>query len=268
VPELSWHVEPWVAAPLALSTLLYACGLWHLWRQSRPGRGISYRQAAFFAAGTATIAVALMSPLDGLGGRLFAAHMVQHELLMLVAAPLLVLARPLAAWTWAFSPRARHRLGHAVQTRWWSRVWRFITAPLAAWALHAIALWVWHVPPLFEAAVEHEVVHALQHASFLATALLFWWTVIGRDARTRAATGPVLASLFTTMLHTSALGALLTLAAAPWYPRYALEDQQLGGLVMWVPGAAAYVAAALMIVARLLRPATPARLGPLRSGAR
>jgi putative membrane protein len=123
------------------------------------------------------------------------------------------------------------------------------------------------VPALFEAAVEHEGIHALQHASFLVTALLFWWAVLGRDARSREGSGAALAYLFTTMLHTSALGALLTLAASPWYPRYGLEDQQLGGLVMWVPGGAAYVAAALMIMARLLRPAMPMRPGPLRSGA-
>jgi cytochrome c oxidase assembly factor CtaG len=69
------------------------------------------------------------------------------------------------------------------------------------------------------------------------------------------------------MLHTSALGALLTLAASPWYEHYSLADQQLGGLIMWVPGATAYIVAALVIVARLLRPATPMHLGPLRSGA-
>jgi putative membrane protein len=254
-----------VALLLLIAASLYAAGVANLWRRAGRGRGISWRQVACFAAGVATIALALLSPLDALGDRFFAAHMVQHELLMLVAAPLMVLARPLGAWTWAFPPLARRRIGGAVKARAWSAVWAFTTDPLAAWVLHALALWAWHVPVLFDAAVDNEAVHALQHASFLGTALLFWWAVIGTTSR--AASGTALASLFTTMLHTSALGALLTLAASPWYARYALADQQLGGLIMWVPGATAYVAAALVIVARLLRPATPMRLGPLRSGA-
>jgi putative membrane protein len=254
-----------VALLLLIAAALYARGVFNLWRHAGRGRGISYRQAAYFSAGILSIALALLPPLDKLGETSFAAHMLQHEILMLVAAPLMVLARPLGAWTWAFSPRARRRVGRAVQVRGWAAVWTFITDPLAAWTLHALALWGWHVPALFDAAVANDGVHALQHASFLGTALLFWWSVIG--ARSRSAIGPALASLFTTMLHTSALGALLTLAASAWYPRYALDDQQLGGLIMWVPGASAYVIAALVIMARLLRPATPAPLGPLRSGA-
>jgi putative membrane protein len=254
-----------VALLVLAASALYAAGVWNLWRHAGRGRGIAYRQVAFFIAGTAAIAVALLSPLDELGERSFAAHMLQHEILMLVAAPLMVLARPLGAWTWAFALRTRRRIGGAVRRRAWAALWRFITDPLAAWGLHAVALWVWHVPALFEAAVENEAVHALQHASFLATALLFWWTVIG--VRASQAGGPALASLFTTMLHTSALGALLTLTASPWYPRYELQDQQLGGLIMWVPGATAYLFAALAIMARLLRPATRAPLAPLRSDA-
>jgi putative membrane protein len=261
-----WSAEPWVVAPTLIAVILYVRGVANLWRHAGRGRGISYGQVAYFAAGIGSIVVALMSPLDSLGGRYFSLHMVQHEVLMLVTAPLMVLARPLAAWAWAFSPGRRRSVGHAVKARWWSAVWGFITDPLVAWVAHALALWVWHVPSFFEAAVEHEGIHALQHTSFLVTALLFWWAVIGRDARSREGIGAALAYLFTTMLHTSALGALLTLASSPWYARYGLEDQQLGGLVMWVPGGTAYIVAALMIVARLLRPATPAPLAPLRSG--
>ena len=259
-----WSFAPWVVVPMVIAVFLYAAGVRRLWRRAGIGRGISRRQAACFAAGTVSLVVALVSPLDALGERLFSAHMLQHEILMLVTAPLMVLARPLAAWTWAFAPSARHRIGQSVKAPAWSAVWSFITDPLTAWALHAIALWMWHIPSWFEAAVENEGIHALQHTSFLVTALLFWWAVIGGDSRAR--TGPALAYLFTTMLHTSALGALLTLASSPWYPRYALDDQVLGGLVMWVPGAAAYVIAALVIVGRLLvsRP-TPLHPGPLRS---
>jgi putative membrane protein len=207
------------------------------------------------------LVLALVSPLDAFGARLFCAHMLQHELLMLVAAPLLVLGRPLAAWTWALSPAQRQVVGRWTRVRWWSATWALLTDPLAAWALHALALWLWHLPSWFEAALHNEAWHALQHASFLITALLFWWAVVGGDARARAG-GFALLYLFTTMLHTGALGALLTMAPTPWYPSYAasagalgldpVEDQQLGGLVMWVPGSVAYLMAALVVMARLL----------------
>jgi putative membrane protein len=269
--------EPWVVAPLAVALALYAIGVARLWRHAGAGRGITRTQVAYFAGGWLSLVVALVSPVDALGESLFSAHMVQHEILMLVTAPLMVLARPLAAWTWAFPPRARQRIGHAVQARGWAAVWVTITSPLVAWGLHAAALWGWHIPPVFEAAVENEALHALQHASFLGTALLFWWAVIGRDARVRQGAGAALAYLFTTMLHTSALGALLSLAPTVWYPHYLevtqpfgldpLQDQQLGGIIMWVPGAVAYLVAALAIMARLLAPATPAVPGPLRSDA-
>jgi putative membrane protein len=262
----NWSFEPWVVAPLALSATLYALGVARLWRHAGGLRGIGRRQAAAFAAGWVVLVIALVSPLDALGASLFSAHMVQHELLMVVVAPLMVLGRPLAAWAWAFAPAQRQAIGRGLRVRWWASVWAWLTDPLAAWVLHALALWLWHVPRFFDAALANEGWHALQHASFLGTALLFWWAVLGRDARSRQNSGFALAYLFTTMLHTSALGALLTLAPTPWYEGYAtttalfglgpLEDQQLGGLVMWIPGGFAYVAAGLVMVARLLgRPA-------------
>jgi putative membrane protein len=256
-----WSLEPWVLGLLLLSASLYLAGVLRLWRHAGTGRGIGRWQVTAFAAGWLALVAALVSPLDALGARLFSAHMVQHEILMIVAAPLLVLGRPLAAWTWAFSLRQRRRLGQATHWRWLMAAWVALTDPLTAWALHALALWLWHVPQLFEAALHSNAVHVAQHTSFLLTALLFWWAVLGRDARSRSH-GMSMAYLFTTMLHTGALGALLTLAPTPWYPAYAVssgalgldpvEDQQLGGLVMWVPGGMAYFLAGLAAAARLL----------------
>src|SRR5690606_23507531 len=151
-------------------------------------------------------AVALASPLDSLGVHLFSAHMFQHELLMLVGAPLLVVARPLAAWTWALPAPSRSTVGGALRTRGWRRIWSMMRAPLGAWLLHAIALWGWHAPALFSLALRDPLVHTLQHASFFGTALLFWWAVLGSNARARA--GVALVSLFTTMVHATVLGAL------------------------------------------------------------
>jgi putative membrane protein len=261
LPWTSWNAEPWLLWVLAVSLFFYGAGVLHLWRQAGAGHGIPVRHVVSFAAGWLALVAALVSPLDALGARLFSAHMVQHEVLMLVAAPLLVLGRPLAAWAWALPPAYRQRLPAILRGRALSSAWEAITQPVSAWALHAIALWLWHVPPLFQAALDNESVHVLQHASFLGTALLFWWAVLGPDARSGRA-GLAMALLFTTMMHTGALGALLALAPTPWYPDYVdaavalgidpVEDQQLGGLIMWVPGSVAYLAVGLQVVARLL----------------
>jgi cytochrome c oxidase assembly factor CtaG len=152
--------------------------------------------------------------------------------------------------------------GRVSRVRWLARVWDAITEPAGAWCIHFAALWAWHVPRFFEAALESEAIHVAQHACFLASALLFWRAVFGRGVR--RPDGASLALVFTTMMHTSALGALLTFAPTPWYPHYVgttmlspVEDQHLGGLVMWVPGGLSYLAAGLWIVAGWLRRPAP-----------
>jgi putative membrane protein len=259
---LGWHFDAWVVALLAVSALLYALGVRRLWRRAGRGRGITLVQGARFASGWLVLCAALVSPIDTLGTELFSAHMLQHELLMVVAAPLLVLSRPLEAWTWALRPRWRKTLGGIARIGVLRRAWHACSDPIGAWSLHAIAIWVWHVPRFFEAALANEAVHIAQHTCFLGSALFFWWSVFGGSLERRGAAS--LASLFTTMMHTSALGALLTFALKPWYAHYAqaslfgltaLEDQQLGGLLMWVPGGTVYLLAGLYIVAAWLAPA-------------
>lgn len=245
-------------------------GLVRLWRRVGRGRGISVTEVCAFAAGCLAIVAALVSPLDAMGGVLFSAHMVQHELLMIVAAPLLVLGRPLAAWTWAFPARWRGRIGAFFHRAGWRVPWVLFTGTLWAWALHALTLWVWHIPALFEAALENEATHALQHISFLGTALIFWWSILG--GATRQARGMAALSLFTTMAHTGALGALLMFSTVAWYPSYAastpawgltpLEDQELGGVIMWVPAGLVYVVVGIALASRWL--AEPRRLDSRR----
>ena len=255
--------EWWLVALLAGSAALYAIGVRRLWRRAGRGRGITLAQTARFAAGWLALCAALVSPIDSLGAALFSAHMVQHELLMVVAAPLLVLSRPLEAWTWALKPAWRRALGGVARFGPLRAAWRTCTEPIGAWALHAVALWSWHVPVLFEAALASEGVHVAQHACFFVSALCFWWSVFALGGRRGGAS---VASLFTTMMHTSALGALLTFAPTPWYAHYAdtaayglsaLEDQQLGGLTMWVPGGLAYLVAGLAMVAAWLAQPRP-----------
>jgi len=260
---IPWTFEPWVLCLLVVSSALYAAGVRNLWRRAGRGRGVDAWQVTAFALGQLALVAALVSPLDALGGLLFSAHMVQHEVLMVVAAPLLIIGRPLAVWTWGLPPCWRTGAGHAVRVRPVATTWRLATQPAVAWALHGVVLWAWHMPALFEAALASPAIHTLQHTSFFATALLFWWAPLG--SASRQGQGASMFYLFSTMVHTAALGALLTLSPALWYPAYAattpalgidpLEDQQLGGLIMWVPAGLAYLAAGLALAARWLREA-------------
>lgn len=257
-----WTFEPWVLACLLASAYGYGKGVLRLWRKAGIGHGVSRSQAACFSFGWLALGVALCSPIDTLSGWLFSAHMLQHEILMIIAAPLIVAGRPLGACAWALPESCRHRLHFATHMRWLRLGWLWLTAPLSAWWLHALALWLWHIPALFQAALRNEGIHVLQHASFFLSALLFWWAVI--NGMHTAQRGWSMLLVFTTMLHTAALGTLLTLSTAIWYPAYLrpttalgldlLEDQQLGGLIMWVPASLAYLLVALFISLRWLLP--------------
>jgi len=273
--DLGTAGEAWIVAALGVAAIAYVAGLCRLWRASARGRGISRREAGAFAAGWLVLAFALPGPLDAWSARSFAVHMTQHEALMLIAAPLLVRGRPLAVWSWALSADWRAATHRLLTRSAWRYVWRTFTRPLGATTLQLGVLFAWHLPAWFDRAVTHAGVHALQHASFLTAALCFWWAVrTGAAARSasRAASGIAVACVFVTMLATGALGALLTFAPVPWYRAYvdgtawglsALEDQQLGGLLMWVPGGLAYLFAGLFHAARIVGHEPP----PTRAGA-
>jgi len=258
----TWGLDPLVLAGLALSGWLYWRGVRRLWRSAEGARGVRRWEAWCFAGGWATLFVALVSPLHPLGEVLFSAHMTQHELLMLVAAPLVVLGRPVVAFLWALPVAGARRVGGWGRARWFQKGWRALTNPLAAWGVHAAALWLWHVPLLFEATLRSDLVHTLQHVSFLGSALLFWWALV-HGPRGLAGYGAGVLYLFTTAVHSGVLGALITFTRGVLYPSYgatapawgltALEDQQLGGLIMWVPAGLVYIAAGLLMCAGWMR---------------
>ncbi len=260
----TWNWQPAVLLGLMLAGWLYGRGTAALWRRAGAGRGVRFGQAAAFASGLTALFVALVSPLDALASALFSAHMVQHLLLILVAAPLLVISVPLVPLLWALPLRCRRLLGGS-----WQRIgglrtgWHVLTQPLVVGILSAIALWLWHAPSFYNAALQNEGVHAAEHASFLVTALLFWWVVLHPGPRDRSDYGAALLLIFATMLQTGGLGALLTFARTPWYAAYTdralawgltpLEDQQLAGLIMWVPMGTVYLGFGLWLVATWLR---------------
>ena len=253
----AWSAEPTILVPLYIAAILYLLGTRRVWRRAGVGRGVRYGQAACFWTGWTVLALALLSPMHWLSEHLFTAHMVEHEILMAVAAPLLVMARPGGAWLWALPPSWRPVLGGLGQASAVSWLWRWHSDPLVATILHGAAIWLWHVPALFEAAVVSEAVHWLQHLTFLVTGLFFWWALIWGRARERGY-GAAAIYLFATATHTGFLGVLLSFAREPWYPTQTafaaewgltpLEDQQLAGLVMWVPAGLIYVGAALALV--------------------
>jgi putative membrane protein len=245
----------WVHVLLAVAAAMYVKGLRTLWSAAGRGHGVSRREAAAFLSGMLLLAVLVSEPAERFTTASFAAHMVQHELLMLVVAPLLVVGRPLATWTWALRPSARAPVARAFAHPAWRVPWTAFTSPMGATALQIALLLAWHVPAAFDRASAQPWVHALQHTSFLVPALAFWWSVVA--ARQRRQVGAVLAALFITMIATGALGALLTFAPHAWYatrlrPEDALFDQQLGGLLMWIPGGIVYLLAALALMAAWL----------------
>lgn len=251
-----------VVASLAVSLAVYFAGVFRLWRTAGKGHGIGAKETAFFAGGWLAMFVALVSPVHPWGEVLFSAHMTQHEILMLVAAPLFVLSRPLAATVWAFPLNWRRKIGDGVNNNFVQSAWHFLTKPLVAFTVHAVALWVWHVPALFQATLKSDVIHTLQHLSFFLSALLFWWALI-HGARGASGYGAAVLYLFTTSIHSGLLAALLTFSSSVLYPDYAkttaswgltpLEDQQLGGLIMWIPAGLVYVFAALVMFAGWMR---------------
>ncbi len=258
----SWSFDPLAVTLLALSGWLYARGVRRLWREAGDGRGIRRREAGSYAGGWVSLFIALVSPLHPWGRVLFSAHMTQHEVLMLVAAPLLVLGRPLIAYLWALPVGWARRVGNWGKLAWWQAIWRRLTNPLAAWAIHAVALWIWHAPVLFEAVLKSELVHTLQHLCFFLSALLFWWALI-HSREGLMGYGAAVLYLFTTSVHSGVLGALLTFARTVLYRSYnettqtwglsPLEDQQLGGLIMWVPAGLVYLFAGLLLFAGWMR---------------
>lgn len=241
-----WTVDLLVAPALLVTGVLYARGAWVLWRGRDLVHGLKGWQAWCFAAGCSAVAVALLSPLERASEVHLAAHVLQLELLMLVAAPLLVLGRPWVPMLWALPLETRRRLVAKLRTRPVVRAWRLVTHPLFIVLAHAAALWGWHVPALFEAALRSELVQALQHASLLFTAaLLFQSLVYGRHAR--IGPGAAAAGLVVTAVHSALLCALL--------------DQRLAGLLMGV----VFTGFAVVVLRERRRVVTPSAVEQLPS---
>ena len=205
-------------------------------------------RAVAYCSGLLSLAVALMSPVAPLGGLLFSAHMVQHMLLAIVAAPLLVLGAPLGPVLRGLPVSVRTGLVRAfLPKRPLRRASDWLTRPLIAASVHAVTIWIWHVPGIYDATLRAEPLHYLQHATILGTAILFWWPVAQPVAGRRLPYGVALIYLTAGMVvQHKLIGAFLTFARQPLYPYYtqvprlwgfsALNDQQTAGLIMSTGG--------------------------------
>lgn len=261
----SWNLEPDLVVALAVALGLYLFG----WMRLRGRDGASGTLQGWrmwcYCGGILSIALALLSPIETFSELFFFVHMIQHLLLMLVAAPLLCLGAPILPLMWALPRRIRIGLGRQFAGgRPLHFLLNFLTNPLVAQALFLATLAGWHVPANYDIAQGPSLIHEFEHTMFLGTSLLFWWAIVHPwGGKRRLSYEAAIAYLIPPILVSNLIGALLTFAPRPLYTNYlavprlwgisVLLDQQLGGLIMWVPGMVPYAIAIFVLVSQLMK---------------
>ena len=256
---LAWRLDPLPVAGL-LATAIGYVALARSVAARHPRNPPKRWRTAAFLGGLAAIAVALLSPIEAYEGSLFSVHMIQHLLLELVAAPLILLGAPITLVLRASGTSLRRGLLRVLH----SLPIRIISFPLLTWLLFAAVNWGWHFSSLYDDALENVALHYLQHATFLGAALLFWWPVIGADPSPWRLPRPArLFYLFLAMPQNSFLGVAIMNAGAVLYPHYLtnlrawgpapLDDQALGGLLMWALGDVAFLVGMGLVVTMWVR---------------
>jgi cytochrome c oxidase assembly factor CtaG len=254
---IGWNLDPVLVTPLLLTLLIYAVG----WMRLRK-RASSPPSPALFLGGWTVLTLSLVSPLHEAGERSFTMHMIEHELIMLVATFLLAASSAGGVMAWGLPRPVRSALGGSWKSPLQS-LWRRLTEPITATFVQAVVMWAWHAPALFDRALESSGWHIAQHASFFVSSLLFWWAMLHPRSRTNGY-GVSAVCLFVTSLIGGALGALMSFSSSPWYADYAamgmtgigldpVDDQRLAGLIMWIPGGLVHGAAALAMAYKWLK---------------
>ena len=255
----SWSLDPGLLIPATLLVGLYLRGL-YVWRdRSRPH---PWWRVGSYLLGVAVLLLAIESPLDALAAHHFSMHMVQHELLIMFAAPLILLGAPTTPMLRGL-PRSFRRsyVRPMVRRPEAYALFRAATHPLVVVVAFTALMWAWHLAPgWYDAALEHALVHDLQHASFMTGGLLIWWNIID-PAPLRARVGYItrMGLLVAVSTPKSLLGALITFNESTLYGFYdevwpildltPLEDQEIGGLIMWVPSQMMFLLAAGVVFA-------------------
>ena len=258
MPTLAnWTFDPAVVFGLAVAGVVYIRAERRV-RRARGDRRFPRARRRQFLAGLAIIFIALESPIDTGSATSFSVHMVQHLLLTMLAAPLLVLGAPVTLALLACSTANRRRLSAALARP----PLRTLSDPIVAWAVFFGVLWGSHFTGLFDASLQTDGVHALEHAAYLATAVLFWMPVVGRDPAPSGLSHPVrILYLFFAMASMAFLGLALFSANHVLYPTYAAiegtskaaADQRMGGALMWVGGMMLIVPALALVMLDWMR---------------
>ncbi len=266
---LSWDLRAEVILSLALAGTIYSLGWWRI-RKSQEQRGDRKRLASgwrlvAYLGGLVLLGIALMSPIDVLGGQLFTMHMIQHLLLVMIVPPLLLISNPLPFFMWGLPGRARRGVGQSLNRRSTFRQGlTALTAPGLVWMAFIAVFLAWHDPNAYNAALQSDLIHDLEHLTFFVTAMLFWWLVIGAGPRLRSLSrGLRIGLLLAVVPANMAAGVAIAFASQPIYTYYTtvprlwgltvMQDQTIGGIIMWIPGSMMYILAALILISGLVQ---------------
>lgn len=256
-----WHWRWDVGFVLFFFATLYILG----WLRLRKiGGEAKLKQLIFYAVALSAIGCALLSPLDDLASYLLIAHMVQHELLMMLAPPLILLANPVPVLLWGLGGSSRSQAGNLLTRQSVLRQVRdFLGRMPVAWSVYVLNLWAWHHPVLYQAALADPWIHDIEHILFFLTALVFWWPIMNPTAQPAPIQyGVQILYLFLAATQDTVLSGLIALSREVLYPHYkaalrlwdltAQQDQIGGGLVMFATGSLTYLVAILVLVNGLL----------------
>ena len=268
---LSWEWRADVIVPLAVVCIVYSVG-WKRLRSVYRGRtarsvkslASGWRMATFLG-GWILVALALLSPLEVLSGQLFFMHMIQHLLLVMCAPPLLLLSDPFPVVLWGMPRDLRRWVGSKFyREAGFRRALVLLTRPGLIWLYFVIMYVGWHDPVAYDAALRSDIIHDVEHLSFFVTSILFWWHVTSAAPRVHghSSYGMRIAYLLLTVPVNLLTGVTITFARQPIYSYYlhvarpwgltVMQDQMLGGVIMWIPGSMMLLIAVLVIVARIL----------------
>ena len=277
---LSWNWRLDVIIILLVLGGLYSVGWWRLRKRTRRARGrrrgASRHELAArwrlvsYVAGLLFVALALLSPIDALGQQLFFMHMIQHLLLIMIAPPLLLIANPMPFILWGLPAKWRLKSGHGIAyllQREGSirRGIRVATGAGVVWLVWTIALIGWHDPAMYNAALRSEFIHDLEHLTFFAASMIFWWIVTGAGPHIHKQFGHIgrIVFVLAAVPPNMALGLVLAFAGTVIYSYYEavprlwgidpVTDQRIGGVIMWIPGSMMFIIAALVLIAQMLQ---------------
>jgi len=260
----SWEWRPEVLLVIVPLGVMYFVGWWRVRHLSAHQKLANGWRLASYEGGLGILLLALCSPIDRLGGQLFFMHMVQHMLMIMFAAPMLLLAEPFPFFLWSLPLSLRLPLAHLFERdSLFRRALTQVTKPLAAWLIYLTVFLGWHDPNAYDAALTYGWLHNIEHISFFLAALIFWWPIIGcaPHIHPRFPVWGKLAFLIGSIPPNMALGVSIAFASGVLYPYYSsaphifrftvMEDQQLAGAIMWIQGSEMYIMISLFVLGRL-----------------